>query len=171
VVNAKFAGVYFTSDPRKEGGWILEVISGLGEELVSGHVTPGHVEESGVCHHLPNGFESAAINEIVKTGAEVAKSLGFPVDMEWAIDINGKLFVLQARPITTHKNKSSEEIISFEMDRLIRQNLLSTTWDGQTFSEWNGLPSPFTFSLWQEAFSPQHAFGMSLQSLGYLSFK
>jgi len=43
-------------------------------------------------------------------------------------------------------------------------------WDGQTFSEWTGFPSYFTFSLWRNAFSPRNAFGNALRTLGYRSF-
>jgi len=174
MVRPQFAGVFFTKDPRESSkGWILEVIEGLGEDLVSGKKTPGFVSENGTERNLPNGFSQKFVDEIVSIGLRVSKALQFEVDMEWAVDQDGLVQVLQARPITTiEKSRSDTEvsIIAGELARLEGGRTTSTTWDGQTFAEWSGFPSYFTFSIWKNAFSPHHAFGNALKVLGYQSF-
>lgn len=171
MVNPRFAGVFFSHDPRAGGGWILEVIRGLGEDLVSGHVTPGQVRADGACRDLPPGFDFSLAKSIAEIGQRVAQQLKFSVDMEWAVDALGQIQVLQARPITTLKKNFDPAMVQKELARLKETHPATTTWDGQTFTEWNGLPTPFTFSLWQEAFSPHHAFGEALKALGYASFR
>lgn len=170
MVDARFAGVYFSQDPRTGGPWILEVIRGLGEDLVSGKVDPGRFSADGSSVGLPQGFTAAEARVVADTGERVATALGFPVDMEWAIDREGRFHVLQARPITTRASSSGEFDLSRELERLRASHPARTTWDGQTFAEWNGAPSPFTFALWREAFSPRHAFGDALRDLGYVGF-
>jgi phosphoenolpyruvate synthase/pyruvate phosphate dikinase len=169
MVRAKFAGVYFSQDPRHtKPGWILEVIAGLGEDLVSGKVTPGRVREDGEATDLPPGFTRPQAKLVAYVGGRVSQALGFPVDMEWAFDDAGEFFVLQARPITTAQSET--DWVSQELERLQKTYHSDTVWDGQTFAEWSGLPSHLTYSIWRKAFSPHHAFGEALKRLGYRSF-
>lgn len=171
MVQPKYAGVFFSEDPiSRDKNWILEVVNGLGEDLVSGKVTPGQLRKNGKVQALPEGFTTEKGFEVAEVGARVAAALEFSLDMEWAIDKNGKLFVLQARPITTGQLKKAADYLSREFFRLKAEHAATTTWDGQTFAEWSGLPSQFTFSLWRKAFSPHHAFGNALRELGYRSF-
>lgn len=170
MVKPLFAGVFFSEDPRHSGDWILEVIPGLGEDLVSGKVTPGQFQASGQHQDLPPGFTEKMAQEVAEIGKKVAVHMKFPLDMEWAIDQDSKVIVLQARPITTLNVNENVEMIRAEFEAIRSTHDSNTTWDGQTFAEWNGLPSTFTFNLWQRAFAPEHAFGLALQDLGYQSF-
>ncbi|MDP7321555.1 MAG: PEP/pyruvate-binding domain-containing protein [Bacteriovoracaceae bacterium] len=166
------SGVFFSQDPRgiKKESWLIEVIDGLGEDLVSGKETPHQYSQ------IDQGDESylsyALINEIAQVGIKVKNFLGYEVDMEFCLDHKNELFILQARPITTlHSKNLDEDYIINELKRLKKLNPIRTTWDGHTFSEWTGNPGFLTFSLWQEAFSPHYSFGDALEKLGYLSFK
>lgn len=170
MVNPKFAGVYFSEDPLGQNrGWMVEVVEGLAEDLVSGKVTPGRISKNGDKARIPDGFTNDLIQKVSVTGEAVSNYLRFPLDMEWAIDQNKQFYVIQARPITTVA-KGKEDWIKKELARLERKYDTSVTWDGQTFAEWSGLPSYLTFSIWRGAFSPKHAFGNALQTLGYHSF-
>ncbi|MCO5144278.1 MAG: PEP-utilizing enzyme [Oligoflexia bacterium] len=169
MVQPKYAGVFFSEDPMgKNQGWILEVIEGLGEDLVSGKVTPGRMNASGKNSDLPAGFSKELADEVCRVGEGVSKALNFPVDMEWAFDEKNIFYVLQARPITTLSSKT--DWVNLELKRLEKKYTDGTTWDGQTFAEWSGLPSYLTFSIWRGAFSPHHAFGNALKEVGYRSF-
>ncbi|MCP9472771.1 MAG: PEP-utilizing enzyme [Nitrospira sp.] len=80
--------------------------------------------------------------ELTRTTKEVERTLGFPVDLEWAID-SGKLWILQARPITgVHP---SAEFTNDDCE-WSRTNLKETMPD---------LPSPLGLSL-MERFMEEH---------------
>lgn len=171
MIRPKFSGVFFSQDPRQSSqDWILEVIPGYGENLVSGKMTPGQASQNGKQSNLPKEFSEADLTEIVNIGLQVAKSEGYPLDMEWCMDENRNFFVLQSRPITTLNNKKNK-IIQNEILRLEQMHPDGASLDGQTFSEWSGFPSLFSLSIWQNAFSPKMAFGNALSKFGYQSFK
>jgi phosphohistidine swiveling domain-containing protein len=109
MVDARAAGVLFTANPMnaRRDQLVIDAIRGLGEALVSGHATPDHwvlgrdgaVVESEVQDSEPvlSDAERAALLE----GALRAEAcFGTPIDMEWAIDQEGRVRWLQARPIT-----------------------------------------------------------------------
>ncbi len=103
---------------------------GLGEAVVSGYVTPdsfivgpgGEVRERAISEKgeqvrltdagterapvppelvsLPS-ISDAEVEEVVDTAHAVQREYGQPVDIEFAYDDSGTMFLLQARPITT----------------------------------------------------------------------
>ena len=168
MVNPKISGVYFSVDPRNNHkGWIVEAIEGLGEGLVSGKKTPWHFEEFKV-----SDTEIFNIKELVETAKAIRDFFGCEIDIEWSIDQNNVLQILQARPITALSGKSEKKrVIENELNRLKSIYPSDTMWDGGTFAEWNGAPSELTFSIWQDAFSKQNAFSSALKKLGYLGIE
>ena len=102
------SGVIFTVDPvqRRRDRMIIEAVFGLGEQVVSGEVTPDHY----VVDHKGNikreqivkerVLEPEEIRELVALGTKLAKQFGAPQDIEWGIE-GGQIYLLQARPITT----------------------------------------------------------------------
>ncbi|QDK41995.1 phosphoenolpyruvate synthase [Bacteriovorax stolpii] len=165
MVDPLYSGVFFSTDPRNgEKNWIVESIEGLGEDLVSGKTTPLHFEEKKINNVAP--FD---LQELTQTGMKVRDFFKVEIDMEWSIDHQHQLFVLQARPITALSGKSeAKRIIEEEISRLKSHYPSETLWDGGTFAEWSGPPSELTFSIWKEAFSKNHAFSKALKKLGYL---
>lgn len=97
---AEVAGVMFTRDPLGDPGTIrIEMVEGLGEGLVSGAVTP----EVYLIDRVSPGAEAEAprfLEDLARVGVRVEQQLGAPQDVEWAW-VNGHIYVLQARPITT----------------------------------------------------------------------
>ena len=165
MVDPLYSGVFFSIDPRtNENSWVVEAITGYGEDLVSGKKTPLHFEENST-----NTTKLFNIDEVVSIGKKIKNYFGHEIDMEWAIDKNNVFYVLQARPITALSGKSLEKkLIHQEIERLKTTHDADTIWDGQTFSEWSGPPSELTFSLWREAFSSNRAFSNALKKLGYI---
>ncbi len=116
-VPAKFAGVLFTESPapsQSTSEILLEYVSGLGDKLVAGEVTPGRMtfsrEEGKLLEHShPSESHSqidlleteTSVDQLVRESLSIEAAFGMPVDVEWAIAEGGKLYFLQARPITT----------------------------------------------------------------------
>lgn len=172
MVDPKFSGVYFSKAPvQPERGWLFEAVEGLGEALVSGKVTPYLFRSDEKPESLPDGWLPKYENEVVEVGAKIKDFLNYDVDMEWAIDQDGRFCVLQARPITALESHSVyKKMMDYELNRLKKNYNPKVVWDGKTFSEWGGFPSYFTFSIWKSVFSPHYAFGEALKKLNYLSF-
>ena len=108
MVPAEAAGVAFTANPvtgdRTET--TISAVRGLGERLVSGEgvadewVVRGVGAAKAILRRRVDGVLTA---EQVQAVAELARRIeghfGTPQDVEWAV-VGGKLFVLQARPMT-----------------------------------------------------------------------
>ncbi|MEN9810879.1 MAG: hypothetical protein RLZZ488_2446 [Pseudomonadota bacterium] len=172
MVNPRFSGVYFSKDPRgKVASWIIELIEGLGEDLVSGRKTPVFITAENRAGITVQGLDTFNFEKVLALGARVREILGYEVDMEWALDQNLEVQLLQARPVTALRSLSTQaRTVEDEIKRLRTMYPDNPVWDGQTFAEWTGFPSYLTFSLWRKAFSPRNAFGNALQTLGYRSF-
>jgi pyruvate, water dikinase len=108
MVAPRKSGVLFTVDPvqRRRDQMIVEAIFGLGEQVVSGEVTPDHyvLDRDGGCkrEHLVNGgvLEGSELVTLAQLGRALEKRFGGPQDIEWAI-ADGQVFLLQSRPVTT----------------------------------------------------------------------
>lgn len=113
MVDAKHAGVAFSVHPVTGDNRIavIEVVPGLGDKLVSGKASPTSVRINKitgmqrVIQHGEQKIEDIELEQIVERVYsylnDIAEHYENGVDIEWAIGENGKLFVLQARPITT----------------------------------------------------------------------
>ncbi|MFI7614880.1 PEP/pyruvate-binding domain-containing protein [Nonomuraea terrae] len=129
MVDARVAGVMFTANPvtgrRRE--IVIDASPGLGEAVVSGAVNPdrfvvsdGEIlerragDKKVTIRPLPGGgterVETAGdglcltdgqVHELAALGARVERHYDAPQDTEWALDHDGRLWLTQARPITT----------------------------------------------------------------------
>ncbi|MBU1031256.1 MAG: PEP/pyruvate-binding domain-containing protein [Nanoarchaeota archaeon] len=106
MIDPEYAGVMFTIDPVNKKHILIELVEGLGEQLVSGQVTPNtyflnkksHVIEEKIEHFV---VDEKIISEVSKVGELIEKHYDKPMDVEFVFDKNKKLFIVQARPITT----------------------------------------------------------------------
>lgn len=168
MIDSQFSGVYFSVDPRHENSsWLVEVVEGQGEQLVSGQVTPFRFslesQPAAPAHWKPEYLE-----QIVSWGQEVEQTFGYKVDMEWAIDQEGRFWILQSRPITAHAAPSTKrKILDQEWQRIQSSYSSDSTWDGHTFAEWTGIPTELTYDLWKKTFQQGQAFDLALRSIGY----
>ncbi len=110
MVDARAAGVMFTVDPvsHRRAHVVIDAVEGLGEALVSGEASPDQyrLDRSGRLVHSDLVGEEAILSEhdhqqLLREALAVEADRGCPLDLEWAIDRDGSLYWLQARPITT----------------------------------------------------------------------
>jgi pyruvate, water dikinase len=102
------SGVLFTVDPvsRRRDRMIIESVFGLGEQVVSGEVTPDHyvVDHAGNIKReqivAQRVLEPAEIRQLVALGKDLTRRFGVPQDIEWAIE-DDHIYLLQSRPVTT----------------------------------------------------------------------
>ncbi len=132
-IPAEFAGVLFTADAITAGTEFItgNYVRGAGEELVLGENFDGSFKINTVRYSFDGSAEIAPYAKKMYSYARKAvKIFGCQLDMEWAV-CNGKLYILQARPITTlYKNNYDEFRIN---DSLCGELLLSKTNVGEIF--------------------------------------
>jgi rifampicin phosphotransferase len=148
MIDADSAGVAFSVDPVS-GDKDLAVVSavkGVGDKLVSGEVDADtwHVsrERDILKRYIANKFPSLTddqIKEVADLARRCEKYFASPQDIEWALH-DGKIYLLQSRPITT---------ISKKLDSAGAFLL----WDNSNIAEsYGGVTTPMTFSFARHAY-------------------
>ncbi|ATW25618.1 PEP/pyruvate-binding domain-containing protein [Candidatus Formimonas warabiya] len=103
MVPSEISGVLFTADPitGSFANMIGNYVHGLGEQLVSGEANAYNFKLSRPKgkYDGPDEFKKYAVN-LYQYAAKLERELGSPQDIEWTV-ARGKLYLLQARPITT----------------------------------------------------------------------
>jgi pyruvate,water dikinase len=107
MVLATKAGVIFTLNPvtGKDKELVIEVVSGLGEALVSGQTSGEQYRFDWYQQKIiqaPQGarlLSERALIKMAQTTAKLQQYFGYPLDLEFAYE-RGQLFIVQARPIT-----------------------------------------------------------------------
>lgn len=106
LVRPDAAGVAFTANPvtGDKNETVVSAVRGFGERLVSGTTSPDEwtvKDGNAVRQRSPeNAITAAQAKAVADLAKRVERFFGAPQDIEWAIE-NGKLFLLQSRPITT----------------------------------------------------------------------
>lgn len=111
-VAARWAGVLFSRDPRDahSPSMLLEYCQGLGERLVSGEINPARIvitRDTQAIQVLETADEGelpaeaiAQLGELARLALHLETHFSAPQDIEWALDEQARLYILQARPIT-----------------------------------------------------------------------
>ena len=106
MVPAVAAGVAFTANPLtgQRDETIVTAVRGLGESLVSGDsvgeqwtIHAGHANRTRVGEGAITERQALEVADLAR---RVESHFGTPQDIEWAIDDDRNLFLLQARPMT-----------------------------------------------------------------------
>jgi phosphohistidine swiveling domain-containing protein len=141
MITARSAGVAFSADPvnGNRNLTVIAAVEGTGDKLVSGEAdgeTWVVTRDGGIPVKPENpvleGNEAIAIAELA---VACERHFGRPQDIEWAIDGEGKLWLLQSRAITT-------------LGKLPDPTDPLRVWDNSNIAEsYGGVTTPLTFSF------------------------
>lgn len=113
MVPAQFAGVVFSTNPIEQDDRIglLEIVAGSGEALVSGKVTPTSIRYNKMTYQhtlKQSGSDTLSeqdienvLDKLLPLVQIIEENYDHAVDVEWVLGTDKKMYILQARPITT----------------------------------------------------------------------
>lgn len=142
MIQSEISGVLFTVDPVKIDYTVMSgnFIYGLGEGLVSGEITPfPFTFRRNDGKYLGSQELKKYSGKLYKIAKNIEKDMGCPQDIEWAI-AEGKIYILQSRPITTLKNNDKYED---ECNDSLKGDYL---WSNSNFAE--AVPDVMTPMTW-----------------------
>jgi pyruvate,water dikinase len=106
MVSPVAAGVALTADPISgdRSTCVVTAVRGTGDRLVSGQsVGDEWTVRDGTAvarRTVEAAIERSQALRVAEEAVRIATSRGTPQDVEWAIDANGEVWILQARPMT-----------------------------------------------------------------------
>lgn len=138
MVKADCAGVAFSANPitGNTSECVVSAVRGLGDKLVDGteNADTYIVKNNGAISRDGDILTDEQILEIANLAKTASKHFKRYQDIEWAYE-NGKLYLLQSRPITSLRKFTGE-------------NSFINIWDNSNIAEsYNGVTTPLTFSL------------------------
>jgi len=108
MVHSTASGVVYTRDPSagQEGQMRLDAVVGLGEKLVSGEALPSVFSLSRDPVAVTSTPEDAPLSEsqaleLGAMGLKLEQYFGAPQDVEWCLDPDGSLIIVQSRPLAS----------------------------------------------------------------------
>lgn len=151
MVQSDVAGVMFSLNPINNDSQtvVVEAVWGLGENIVSGAITPDHYEVTKDKWEVSKAVKAKQTIEMVRKDGEtknykvpksrqekrkltdkqavalakIAQKLqehyDKPQDIEWAIE-NDEIFIVQTRPITTMDNISAQQVDEAQVEKLLQ---------------------------------------------------
>ena len=112
MVASRHSGVMYTRDPSsiQSESMKIGITAGMGEGLVSGEVSgdllqvdrsTGRIISPETAGKTPgSGIDLRHIEELAQYGLQIERFFEAPQDIEWALDPQGKVFILQSRPVS-----------------------------------------------------------------------
>lgn len=132
-VEALLTGIAFSSNPITASKLeiVLSYVRGMGEQLMSGQTGGKQLIirwEKGAPQVTDENedISPTVIRKLCRYVKDMENKLGYPVDVEWCIDEQGKLFILQCRPVTGLRAKTTGVIpITLDNEKLIPQQVVN----------------------------------------------
>jgi rhodanese-related sulfurtransferase/phosphohistidine swiveling domain-containing protein len=156
MVPAEYAGVLFTEHPGESGSMLVELVPGLGEQLVSGRAQPTSHRYGRASRDLLDAKGPPIdLAPLIELGRRVEALFGRPQDVEWAF-ARGQFHLLQARDIT-RTSRSGVDAHALREDE--RARLLALVRDcgvdeialaQNELSELLPQPTPYSLALMEE---------------------
>jgi phosphohistidine swiveling domain-containing protein len=107
MIMPEFSGVVFTRAAKERNIMQIEAVEGAGENLVSGKTTPNsYTIDRDSISILKKAekfqFDAVMIRNIAGLGLKIEDVFNKPQDIEWSVDKDRNLWILQSRPITAY---------------------------------------------------------------------
>ncbi len=151
MIAADSAGVIFSHDPvngdsSDKRNALVAITSGLADKLVNGEIDGTNIylsRQTNALHTANALLSTTQMETLLKLLSQCEKIFACPQDIEFAAAA-GKIYLLQARAITTVKPKSGEQ------DKIVE---ITRVFDGSNIQEsYPGITSPLTFSFINSAY-------------------
>lgn len=174
---SEVSGVLFTRDPVRHDcdHLLIEAARGLGENVVSGAVTPDRfiVRRNDLACLERAIVDTPTLNEgqiaeLSRLALRVEQHYGHPVDLEWGW-AEGRFALLQARPI--RQRAMTDDIESLRLEEINRLHRLAgndrKVWVLHNLAETLPAPTPLTWDIARRFMLGDGGFGRLYQSLGH----
>jgi phosphohistidine swiveling domain-containing protein len=120
MVQAEYAGVLFTRDPAAASVFLVEMVEGTGDGLVSGTRTPTAYRVGRLTGTLlgPDSHQPPFdLRPLLDIGLKSESMFRRAQDIEWAY-ANGRIYILQSRDIVVAQSPSDDDLIHAEWVRV-----------------------------------------------------
>jgi pyruvate,water dikinase len=125
MVQPHYSGVLYTANPTGDDSESIRIsaVAGLGDQLVGGDASPEQMfrldketlavlEAKGMEGSVPPQF----LQELAGYALRMEEHYKRPLDIEWAVDTSGQLFILQVRPLlilAAEEQEKEEERVEY----------------------------------------------------------
>ncbi|MBF0464439.1 MAG: hypothetical protein HQK88_08590 [Nitrospirae bacterium] len=124
MVDAKAGGVMYSRDPMGQEPneptgrrIIINAVKGLGDTVADGTVSPetyvfsseGKVTIEGTSYDIPC-LSDSLVKMLSQYAVTLEEHFGSPQDIEWAVDNNDRIFILQSRPLAIISRKPTKAV-------------------------------------------------------------
>lgn len=172
MVDAEYAGVVFTEHPATSGSMMIEMVSGLGESLVSGQATPESYQYGRYTKRLLSPKRPPIdLEPLIALTHKAEEHFGRPQDIEWAY-ADGRFHLLQTRDITSDSRSGVGEKAVMERERFRLLELFKNQDEEEVVLRQNELselmpkPTPLSLSLMDRIWGPGGSVDLACSFLG-----
>jgi len=160
-----WSGVLFSESPVRSGEMLLEFCAGGGDALVSGRVDPGRVaiarsdlrwsllasaDAAGSVPSTASILTGDTLTSLARTGLAIERAFGTPQDIEWTLDADGRMWIVQARPITATRAPAS---VAAPASPALREPPSDVVWSNANVNEnFPDLISPLLYSIARDGY-------------------
>jgi rifampicin phosphotransferase len=174
MVDAEYAGVLFTEHPSNAGSMMIELVAGLGDDLVSGRATPKGFAYGRLTHDLLQDEEPPIdLQGLINLAVKAETLFGCAQDIEWAY-AGGEFYLLQARNVTASTSRREDQvgIREAERGRLVALAKKSLEVEGSELLGMNELsellprPTPMSLAMMNALWAPGGSVDLACRSFG-----